>query len=133
MQILVNTQYFSEAANYKRKHGVYISAPYGSKDYSDFWKEQDRRCLEGYTVAGDRITGYHYWFLNFKQLERVINMKNKDVISKMRIAVKKLIQDQATIEIARQDILPFSPQERQQRKCLPIYSMTSNINLILST
>ncbi len=48
----------------------------------------------------------------------MINMKNKDVISDMRLAVKKLIQDQATLEISRQDIFPFSPQERQQRRRL---------------
>lgn len=72
---LVNTQYFSEAGNYKTKHGVYTHAPFGSKEYRDFWTEQDDRCLNGYSVGGVRITGQHYFFLNFKQLEIVKNVK----------------------------------------------------------
>lgn len=73
--MLVNTEYFSEAANYKLKNGVYTTAPFGSKEYRDFWEEQDKRCLQGYTVGGVRITGQHYFFLNFKQLETVTDVK----------------------------------------------------------
>jgi len=71
--MFTNTILFSEAAQYKLKHGVYCKAPYQSKDYDDFWNEQDKRCKYGYSVGGTRITGYHYWFLNFKQLEIVEN------------------------------------------------------------
>lgn len=71
--MLVNTYLFSEAANYKLKHGVYCKAPYGSKDYRDFWEQEDERCLNGYQVAGTRITGQHYFFLNYKQLEVVLD------------------------------------------------------------
>jgi hypothetical protein len=73
--MLVNTSYFSEAANFKTKHGVYTHAPFGSKEYRDFWAEQDDRCLNGYSVGGVRITGQHYFFLNFKQLEIVKDTK----------------------------------------------------------
>lgn len=71
--MLVNTQYFSEAAIHKTKFGVYTAAAFGSKEYREYWEEQDKRCLEGYTVGGVRITGQHYFFLNFKQLEVVID------------------------------------------------------------
>ena len=74
--MFTNTQLFSEAANYKKKHGVYCPAPIGSKEYNDFWTLQDDRCLNGYSVGGTRITGYHYFFLNFKQLEVIINPNN---------------------------------------------------------
>ena len=77
MQTLINTSYFSKAAQDKLKYGYYTKAPYGSHDYNLFWEEQDKRCLKGYSVGGTRITGYHYWFLNFKQLERVINPQAK--------------------------------------------------------
>jgi hypothetical protein len=70
---LVNTIQFSEAAQFKLRNGVYTKAPYGTKDYKEFWDEQDKRCLEGYSVGGVRITGRHYFFLNFKQLEVVLN------------------------------------------------------------
>ena len=71
----VNSHLFSEAGNYKLKNGVYCQAPYGSKDYREYWDEQDRRCLEGFSVGGVRITGRHYFFLNFKQLETVRDVK----------------------------------------------------------
>jgi len=71
--MLVNTHLFSEAANHKTKYGVYCAAPYGSKEYRDYWAEEDNRCLNGYSVGGTRITGQHYFFLNYKQLEVVLN------------------------------------------------------------
>jgi hypothetical protein len=74
--MLVNTHLFSETAAHKKKHGFYCAAPMGSKEYDDFWKIQDNRCINGYTVGNTRITGHHYFFLNFKQLEVVINPNN---------------------------------------------------------
>lgn len=73
--MLINTEYFSESARYKLKNGVYTEAPYGSKEYREYWEEEDKRCLQGYTVGGVRITGQHYFFLNFKQLETVKDVK----------------------------------------------------------
>lgn len=66
-----NTIEFSPAANHKRKHGYYCNAPFKSKEYTEYWQEQKKRCLEGYInpITGVRITGYHYFFLNFKQME----------------------------------------------------------------
>ena len=37
--------------------------------YVDYWIEQRRRCLEGYTVQGIYITGFHYWYLNFWKIK----------------------------------------------------------------
>ena len=73
--MLINTRYFSEAATAKLKDGLYTTAPYGSKEYNQFWAEEDKRCLEGYSVGGTRITGQHYFFLNYKQLESVVDTK----------------------------------------------------------
>lgn len=36
-----------------------------SYEYRQWWHEQRRRCLEGYTVAGTYIPGDYYWYLNF--------------------------------------------------------------------
>lgn len=33
--------------------------------YLDWWTEERRRCKEGYTVGGVRITGEHYHYLNY--------------------------------------------------------------------
>lgn len=41
----------------------------GSFEYNNWWKEQRRRCLEGYTVDGVTITGLHYFYLNFWKIK----------------------------------------------------------------
>lgn len=69
---LVNTSYFSEAANDFWKNGEnYTLAPRGSRDYYEFWEEQERRCLQGYQVGDLYITGRHYFYLNFTPIWRV--------------------------------------------------------------
>lgn len=68
-KLFLNTSYFSEAANYFKKHGFYTSAPEGTYAYQEYWDEQDRRCKEGYTVGGTRITGEHYAYLNFGRIK----------------------------------------------------------------
>lgn len=81
LDVLLNTKFtdtkeFSVAANHKIKFGVYCDAAFKSKRYNDFWTEEKRRCLEGYVnpKTGVRITGYHYFFLNFKQLESTVKI-----------------------------------------------------------
>jgi len=65
----VNTQYFCEAATHFMKFGCYTFAPAGTYEYKEYWDEQDRRCKEGYTVGGVRITGEHYAYLNFGRIK----------------------------------------------------------------
>jgi len=52
--------------------GYYTKAPQGTKDYYDYWEEQRDRCLNGYSVGNLSITGYHYFYLNFTQIDRAI-------------------------------------------------------------
>jgi hypothetical protein len=72
----VNTHLFSEAANHKKKHGYYCGAPFKTKEYREYWDEQIKRCREGYSVGGVRVTGYHYFHLNFVNFEIVADPKN---------------------------------------------------------
>ena len=37
--------------------------------YRQYWEEQRRRCYEGYEVGGVRITGLHYFYLNFWRIK----------------------------------------------------------------
>jgi hypothetical protein len=68
----VNTRYFREAAiGYKKNGGKYITAPIGSKEWWEWWEEQEKRCLEGYTVGGVSVTGRHYFYMNFSQLRKM--------------------------------------------------------------
>lgn len=83
MKIFKDSHLLSPAATYFRTHGIYTHAIKGTKEYRDFWKEERRRCLEGYEVNGTRITGYHYHYLNFFRIDRAIEEKiGKRVIKK---------------------------------------------------
>ena len=61
----VNSGVFQEEGRHFLKKGYYTNAPIGSKDYNDYWDEQERRVLNGYSVGGVRVTGRHYFYLNF--------------------------------------------------------------------
>lgn len=65
----VNTAVFSEEARHFLRHGYYTNAPYGSKDWIDYWDDQEEKCLNGVTIGGVRITGRHHFFLNFSMLK----------------------------------------------------------------
>lgn len=67
--------WFTEARDTFLKTGHYTSYRFGTKSYADFWDTQYRRCREGMTVNGYRITGDNYFFLNFFQL---LNLDIKD-------------------------------------------------------
>lgn len=49
--------------------GRYTEYPKGSKPYIDYWNEQKKRCVEGYTVGKYHVTGDHYFFLNFYRMQ----------------------------------------------------------------
>lgn len=61
----INTQVFREEAMHFLKYGYYTADPWGTPDWKSYWEEQLRRCREGYEVGGARITGHHYFYLNF--------------------------------------------------------------------
>lgn len=67
-----NTQYFREAAIHFEKHKKYTLAPKGSKDWWEYWEEQERRCLQGYKVGDTKVTGKHYFYLNFQRINRTV-------------------------------------------------------------
>lgn len=62
---------FTEIGKIYDETGNYTEYPKGSKPYADFWREQLKRCTEGYTVGKYRITGDHYFFLNFYRMRTV--------------------------------------------------------------
>lgn len=70
---------FTEMARIYESKGVYTDFPEGTKPYKEFWKEQMKRCVEGYTVGKYRITGDHYFFLNFYRMQTAIQGSTKAV------------------------------------------------------
>lgn len=69
---LVNTAQFSYTArDFWKNGGTYTKASVGSREYIEFWEEEERRCREGYTVGGMWIPGRYYGYLNFSVMSKV--------------------------------------------------------------
>lgn len=82
--MFVNTHYFVEEATRFKKEGVYCKDPFLSPAWHEHWNEQLRRCIEGYSVGGVRITGDHYGYLNFSQIQ--LTHDDREVISKKKLS-----------------------------------------------
>ena len=67
-----NPDWFRQAATNKLTTGRYSPSnlSLGSKTHRDWWKEQLRRCVEGYEVNGYRLTGDNYFWLNYYRLKQ---------------------------------------------------------------
>ena len=63
--------WFMETVNHKNAKGVHCDSPPGSPSFKAFWLREYERCRNGLTVNGYRITGHHYFFLNFYKLLNV--------------------------------------------------------------
>lgn len=63
---------FRERAIKYESTGKYTEFPPGTKFYIEFWKEEYKRCQEGYQVGKYRITGDHYFFLNYYRMQTVL-------------------------------------------------------------
>lgn len=69
----LDSSVFREEAIRFMEKGFYTEAPYGTPEWLFYWKEQLRRCTEGYEVTDldgskHKITGHHYCYLNFAQI-----------------------------------------------------------------
>lgn len=60
-----DTWRFREAAIHYEKHGCYTFHIPDTFSWFEFWDEEHRRCIEGLTIGNVRITGYHYFYLNY--------------------------------------------------------------------
>lgn len=66
----INSAIFTEEAAHFQKYGYYCAAPEDSIEYEQYWEEQLRRCIEGYSSGGGFITGHHYNYLNFSRIKK---------------------------------------------------------------
>ena len=60
---------YSPAAQHYLDHGFYTDSIPGTKEFYDYWDTEKERCLLGYLD----ITGYHYFYLNYCPIDRVID------------------------------------------------------------
>ena len=73
-----DTSVFRQEAIRFLEKGYYTDAPYGTPEWLEYWREQLKRCVEGYEVDGQKITGHHYCYLNFAQIQRVEYSEDED-------------------------------------------------------
>jgi hypothetical protein len=73
--ILEDMDYFRQPAIHHKKFGKYTNLypnPHPTSAYHKFWKEETRRCREGYIreYDGEWIPGPYYFFLNYSPILR---------------------------------------------------------------
>lgn len=68
----INTREFSKEALNFMANGYYCHYPEGTFGYREYWEEQTKRCIYGYSIGGIKITGLHYFYLNFCQIKATI-------------------------------------------------------------
>lgn len=78
MNKLRDTHLFSPAAAHYKEFGFYTDALPGTKQYFDYWDEEKHRCLHGYEVNGVKISGFHYFYLNYCPIDRIIDEEQPD-------------------------------------------------------
>jgi hypothetical protein len=77
----INTESYREPALTFLKNlnktgtGYYTDAPKGSIDYKNYWNLQYHYCTNGFSVGNQKITGEHYFYLNFCQIS--LKLSNK--------------------------------------------------------
>jgi len=75
--IWINTEVFREEARKFQRYNTYCLDPWGSPDWFSYWQEQRKRIINGYTSGGVKITGDHYFYLNFCPILKVEDMSAK--------------------------------------------------------
>ena len=88
--MFINTELFKTEAREFVKKGFYNRDPFGSPAWFDYWTEQLRRCTEGYSVGGVKITGDHYGYLNFNRIKLTTDDRQENVTKKRLIGKKVL-------------------------------------------
>ena len=67
--MLSNTKLFFEVRTEFENTGFYTRAIPFSRQHTDFWTEEKRKCLEGLTIGDVTIPGTYYFFLNYTRME----------------------------------------------------------------
>ena len=126
----INSNVFREEAIKFIKNGTYCNAPIGTPDWFAYWEEQLYRCINGYEVDGHKITGHHYFYLNFTQIQ-IVEEADDDEES---VVANKITRNPDfwdgdydyfwSLEIARNGLftkytqVPSTPEERKQYNAL---------------
>ena len=88
-----NSDKFRQAAIFFKEHGVYTLAPRGTTDYNTYWDRETDRCLNGYVAEdGDAITGYHYFYLNYCPIMKLVEEEYTDRYGQQRTKRNRIFE-----------------------------------------
>ena len=122
--IYINTQCFREEGLHFMKHKYYTPDPWGSPGWRDYWKVQLDRCTNGYSTGGVRITGHHYFYLNFAQIQ--ISEEISEKVAKKKKKMPDFWDGDYnyywSLEIARYGILTVNETTKEERSIIQTLS-----------
>lgn len=79
--LLERTDEWRTSALHFKEFGKYTNLtpnPAPNSPYMKFWKEERRRCIEGYHCGWDYIPGYYYFYLNYSPIIKVEALNKSD-------------------------------------------------------
>lgn len=90
---ILNSNKFCQAAIFFKEHGCYTLAPRGTTDYNTYWDRETDRCLNGYVADdGDAITGYHYFYLNYCPIMKLVEEEYTDRYGQKRLKRNRVFE-----------------------------------------
>lgn len=130
----LNSSVFREEAIKFQKNKTYVSAPWGTPDWQEYWETQLDRCIKGYSVFEEdgtehKITGHHYFYLNFTQIQIVLENEDDESAVAEKITQNPDFWDGDydyfwSLEIARNGLftkntqVPSTPEEKKKWNAL---------------
>lgn len=110
---IFNSSKFNEAARFFKEHGCYTLAPRGTTDYNNYWDRETDRCLNGFVADdGDAITGYHYFYLNYFPILRLVD---EEYIDREGITRKRRVRKTEFADFYDYDYYYFNAVEEAER------------------
>jgi len=76
--MLKDTHLFSKVANHYIEYGHYTDTLPGTKQYYDYWDNEQFKCMHGHEINGVKISGFHYFYLNYCPIDRIIDEEQPD-------------------------------------------------------
>lgn len=92
--------------------GVTMATP-GSYEHFDWYTEERRRCLEGYQAGDIKITGYHYWYLNYWKIRRADGESGKRLMAPRFLDMDhEFFWEMDAAIKAKEDLLAFKARQK---------------------
>lgn len=79
----LDSSVFRQEAIRFEKYGYYTPEVWGSPGWQEYWQRQLEYCEHGFSVGGERITGHHYFYLNFTKIMVIQQIEGTEATEKI--------------------------------------------------